>query len=66
MVRGGQLTWVGQGVWTPSYICVDWESSNYAYKCQVERVNTREQVEQVWQIADCLEDYPRQKCQDGE
>merc|ERR1711892_1032550 len=66
MVRGGQLTWVGQGVWTPSYICVDWESSNYAYQCQVERVNTREQVEQVWQIADCQEDYPRQKCQDGE
>ena len=63
MVRGGSLIWVGQGVWTPSYICVDWQSSNYAYQCQVKKVARRENF---WQISDCKEDYPRQKCGDGE
>jgi len=60
LVRGGTLTWVGEGVWTPSSICVDWQSTNYAYKCELGKVvNT----DNIWQIVACKEDYPRQKCQ---
>ena len=53
------MTWVGEGEWIPKDICVDWESSNYAYTCQLEKVARQENV---WQMEDCKEDFPRQMC----
>ena len=58
-MRGGSLTWVGEGEWIPKDICMDWESSNYAYTCQLEKVARQENV---WQMEDCKEDFPRQMC----
>ena len=59
IVRGGNLTWVGKGTWVPSSICVDWQSSNFAYECKLEQVP---RSENVWQVASCQEDQVRQKC----
>merc|ERR1740137_395314 len=59
IVRGGNLTWVGEGTWVPSSICVDWQSSNYAYECKLEQVP---RSENAWQVAGCQEDQVRQKC----
>ena len=59
MVRGGNVTWVGEGNWIPGYICVDWQSSNYAYVCQLEKVARRENV---WEISDCSDEADIEKC----
>jgi hypothetical protein len=60
VVLGGSVTWVGEGQWAPSSICVDWESGdNFAYQCKLKKVT---RTENTWQIVDCQADVPNTKC----
>lgn len=56
-VRGGRLTWLGSGTWTPESVCVDWLSTNMAFLCEVENLN-----ETVWSLVRCRDLTPKQKC----
>jgi len=72
MVRGGSITWVGEGDWKPASVCVDWKSTNMAYECKVVPKNplpgrrgepTQGSVTE-WGLVDCRDLFPRQKCSD--
>merc|ERR1711936_925827 len=59
MVRGGNVTWVGEGNWAPGNICVDWNFSNFAYVCELKKVASRENV---WEISNCSDKDDIEKC----
>jgi len=59
-VMGGSLTWTGEGQWTPSSICVDWQHrTNFVYKCSLTQNLDNERV---WLMDTCQEDINRVEC----
>ena len=58
-MRGGKLTWLGKGQWTPESVCLDWLSSNFAYKCKVANDPSDENM---FNLIECESDFPNEKC----
>ena len=61
-VRGGTLTWTGEGDWTPASICVDWHyRDNFVYECKLEQDDNDGNV---WHISEenCIQDSSRIEC----
>lgn len=57
VITGGLLTWEGSGRWVPHSVCVDWLSSNMAYRCGVAELG-----DNTWSLVGCRDLTPRQKC----
>jgi len=56
-LHGGTLVWQGEGPWQPLSICVDWQSSNFAFQCSVTSAGAK-----AWNLVNCHDLTPKTKC----
>jgi len=56
-MNGGTVVWQGADGWEPASVCVDWQSSNFAYECSVTKTG-----QNTWNLVNCHDLTPKTKC----
>ena len=57
---GGNMTWVGgRHDWNPLDVCVDWNSNNFAWLCNIYPTGPS-----TWNFTDCHDLLPYESCED--
>jgi len=59
-LKGGTLSWKGEGTWEPEFVCVDWQDDTvFANKCDVSKVAGNANQ---FELVSCNEIAPKTKC----